>query len=86
MEYVQEILLMIFIFFKGALQFSKNKLFQSILHEMCAKKIKINCLFSKSLLLIITDEGIIIIQMAKIAVFYTMPLWRLKSENNRCDS
>jgi len=43
---------------QGALLFSKKKLFQSFLQEMCAQKLKMNRGFSKSLLLIITDGRI----------------------------
>jgi len=52
---------------KGALVFSNKKLFQSFLQEICAKKLKINCVFSKCFLLIITDGRIRRIQMDKKA-------------------
>ena len=54
--------------------------------EICAYMLKINCVFSKSLLLIIMDGRIRRMQINKKAVFFTMPFWRLKSASNRCDS
>jgi len=48
--------------------FSKKKLFQSLLQEMCAQKLKINRVFSKSVLLIITDGRIRKMQMDKSRV------------------
>ena len=50
--------------------FSNKKLFQSFLQEMCASKLKINRVFSKSLLLKNTDGRIRRMQMDNKAVFF----------------
>jgi len=55
---------------KGGLVFSNKKLFQSFLQDISAYKFKINRIFSKSLLLIITDGKIRRMQMNKKAVFF----------------
>jgi len=55
--------------------FSNKKLFQSFLQEICAYKLKINRLLSKSLLLIITDGRLRRMQVDKKAMIFTMPFF-----------
>jgi len=54
---------------QGPFVFSNKKLFKSFLEEICALKLKINCVFSKTLFLITTDRRIRKKQLDKKAVF-----------------